>query len=100
MFVIQNVTVFRERVFYPYFRIEKPFFHLIFFFLLFFFWVIILKEVKQINEKQHLTGDALVLSQLTTPATRRTILVSRRNLYKLLAVSPPVMSRQSPCTWV
>ena len=36
MFVIQNVTVFRERVFYPYFRIEKPFFHLIFFFLLFF----------------------------------------------------------------
>ena len=35
MFVIQNVIVFREWVFYPYFRIEKRFFHLISFFLLF-----------------------------------------------------------------
>lgn len=79
MFVIQNVIVFRERVFYTYFRREKCFFHFLFFFSSF-FWVIILKDVKQMNEKQHLTGDALVVSQLTTSTTRRAISVSRRNL--------------------
>lgn len=36
-----------------------------FLFFFFLFWGDNPKDVKQINEKQHLTGDALVASQLT-----------------------------------